>query len=208
MSLDNYDNLKTTIINFSGRDDLSQVIGDFITLAESNFYANSISPLRIRSMEANNEYSLSTSSRFLALPTDFLEMRSARITVGDYKPKLMPVTPNNMDILPGTGIPSRFTVTDQIEFNILPDIAYTVSFQYYNKLTALSDANTTNDILTNHPNIYLYGALTELYNYSSEEEKATYNNKLFIDAINGANREAVSGRYGPSPRARVAGSHP
>ena len=34
MALDTYDNLKTAIINWSGRDDLSQVLDDFIDIAE------------------------------------------------------------------------------------------------------------------------------------------------------------------------------
>ena len=46
MALDTYANLKATIINFSGRDDLSSVIDDFIDMAEAEMYGNKTQTLQ------------------------------------------------------------------------------------------------------------------------------------------------------------------
>lgn len=208
MAIDSFSNLKASVTAFSGRDDLSNQLDDFVQLAETKIYANQVNPLRVRAMEDTATDTLSTASRYLALPTDFLEMRSFRITINDYQPTLDPVVPNSLRIYPSVGRPTEYTVTDQIEFNMIPDAAYTVTFQYYKKLAPLSSAAPVNAILTSFPNIYLYGALAELNKFAAEEEKATYYEDLFFDAISGANRESVAGSYGPAPRARKSGSTP
>jgi len=51
MALDTYSNLKASVIAFSGRDDLSSQMDDFISLAEEAIYFNDVFPLRLQSME-------------------------------------------------------------------------------------------------------------------------------------------------------------
>jgi hypothetical protein len=126
MALDTYSNLKASIISFSGRDDLSAVLDDFIDMAESEMYGNKTQALRTRAMEARNEYTLSTADRYLALPDNFLAMRQMRIQSGDYEKPLDAETPGSIVVWPGQGIPSRFAVSSNIEFDITPDQAYTV----------------------------------------------------------------------------------
>ena len=70
MSLDRYANLKQAIQNFSHRNDISDVIDDFIDLAENKIDNG----LRLRSNELRAQATIS-SGRFLALPDRFLEMR-------------------------------------------------------------------------------------------------------------------------------------
>ena len=43
----------------------------------------------------------------------------------------------------------------------VPSSLYTMEIDYYAKVAALSDSATTNDMLTNNPDLYLYGALLE-----------------------------------------------
>jgi hypothetical protein len=80
--------------------------------------------------------------------------------------------------------------------------------QYWAKPTPLSDANTTNTVLTNFPTIYLYGALWSLWQYYSEEEKAEYYYNKMINAVRGANKQDKGGRYGPAPFIRMEGFTP
>ena len=42
-----------------------------------------------------------------------------------------------------------------------PDAAYTIGINYYQKLVALSDSNTSNIILENYPDLYLFGSCFE-----------------------------------------------
>ena len=74
--------------------------------------------------------------------------------------------------------------------------------QYLKKETALSDTNTTNEILTHVPNIYLYGALWAMLTWSHKDEAgAMFTN--FIGSIAGANKRDNKGRYGAAPRIRM-----
>ncbi len=85
----------------------------------------------------------------------------------------------------------------------MPDSEYTIEIQYYRKATPLTEDNQTNDILTNHPSIYLYGALAQLFSYSQDDQQASKYIKLFIGAIKGANKADKKGRYGPAPAMSV-----
>jgi len=208
MDLDTYANLKASIINFSGRDDLSSVIDDFIDMAEAEMYGNKTQTLRTRDMESRNEYTLVTTDRYTALPDDFIAMRQIRIQIGDYEKPLNSATPGSLVIYPGQGVPNSFAVSGNIEFDITPDQAYTIEIQYYQKPTPLSSSNTTNSVLTNYPTVYLFGALWALYIFASEEEKAEYQYGKFMDAIYGANAEADAGRYGPAPALSTQGYVP
>lgn len=203
MALDNYANLKAAVMNWSHRQDVGSFVDDFITLAENEFYHNANSPLRVRYMEALDTGACSTSDRFLALPTDYLEQRRLDITLNTERKPIKFVTPNQMNIETLGGNPTYFTVTTRIEFNRQPDQAYVTNLQYYKKLTALDSTNTTNDILTYYPNIYLYGSLWALFQWArNDEEEAKFYNK-FMNAIEGANDSSERGRYGASPSMRL-----
>jgi hypothetical protein len=113
-----------------------------------------------------------------------------------------------MYISQDSGIPGVYTITSQLEFDRSPDSAYTIEYQYYAILTALSATNTTNAVLTRFPNIYLYGALWALYLWALQEDKAEYYYGKFRQAIQTANREDSKGRHGPAPAMRYGGSTP
>lgn len=211
MSLDNYANLKLEVIDWSHRNDLDLKIDTFIDLAESEMLANSTEPLQIRAEEtlATDTLDSTTPSRFLALPTGFQSMRKLYIEItngGTHE--LYFRTPSQLNILSTVGMPCFFTVTDQLEFDRNPDIDYTVKIQYIQDFTPLSDANTTNAVLTNHPNVYLFGTLWALSRYVQEEQNAAFYYAQFIEAIKGANLKSELGRYGPAPTQRIEGSTP
>jgi hypothetical protein len=111
-----------------------------------------------------------------------------------------------MRVQNGTGLPEYFTVTDQIEFNRVPDTDYDVELQYYAIPAPLTDANPTNAILTEFPAIYLFGALWVLNQYAVEPAIAAQYFDSFIGAIKGANKKDKQGRYGPAPAMTPAGT--
>ncbi len=208
MALNNYSNLKTAVVEWSKRSDALSLIDDFIDLAESEMYANSVEPLLIREMEARATSSTSTSDRYLALPTGFQSMRRLKLNLSGYDCDIKSVAPDQLRIYGDSGQPRFFAVTSQIEFDRVPDSAYTVDIQYYKSLDGLSSSNTTNDILTNYPQIYLHGCLWALRTWSLEEEKAEYHYGKFIAAIRGANKKSNKGRYGSAPFMRIEGATP
>lgn len=202
MSLSTYLGLKDAIESWSHRNDVASRLDDFIDLAESEM----LKWVRIRDMETRT--TAVTNGRYLALPSDFLEMRRLRMISGAQYFEVISSTPEGMFITQDSGMPKLFTVTSQIEFDRTPDSAYTVEMQYYGKPTALSATNTTNVILTKYPSVYLFGSLWALYQWSLQEDKAEYFNQKFMQAIQSANREDKKGRHGPAPAMRYGGPTP
>jgi hypothetical protein len=200
MPLDNYDNLKAAVIRADGSDDINDVIDDAIDTAESYMFANEIEPLLVRGVETRTNLVMSTSSRFLALPAYFLEMRRIKyVEDGDDK-EIKFRTPSVIQESDVSGQPQYFTVTSQLEFERIPDQAYTVEAQFYAKIVPLDDTNTTNEVLTNHPQIYMHGCLWYINStVNGEQQIAEYHRAQFLQAIIGANKEYSKGRFGPTP---------
>lgn len=202
MPLNNYSNLKAAIVSWSKRNDVANYVDDFIDLCESEMYKY----LRIRDMQTRQTNNLST--RFLALPDDFIEMRRLRLETGGRNVQLRSVVPEALKITSGSGIPTSYTVTTQLEFDRTPDSAYTVEMQLWSKLTALDSTNTTNQVLTRFPEIYLQGSLWALFDWAREPELASYYYERFINAIKQANDMDLKGRVGPTPAMRTDGPTP
>lgn len=205
MALDTFANLKQALINHSGHDELSSdVLEDFIQMAESQMFNNSSQPLRLRLME-RRAVEDTNGTRFLALPEGFLQMRRLLINVSNSKPSLEQRATTSLVIRPSVDTPSAFAVTSQLEFDVVPDDTYQLEMQYYVQPPRLSSTVPTNDILTYYPHIYLRGALVQLFLYTGEEEIAQVHRGLFFDAIRGANEADKLGRYGAAPVATVEG---
>jgi hypothetical protein len=208
MALGTYAQLKASVQTWSKRQDVTDKLDDFIDLCETEIYSNSIEPLRIRSMVQLQTSATSTSVRTQSLPTGFLEARRFDLTVSSSRPNIEYVTPSAQIIRDGTGLPSNYTITDQIEYDIIPNLAYVTNISYYGKLTALSDAATTNDILTNYPNVYLYGSLMVLNQWAENTEEFSKYQNLFIQAISGANNANAKGNTGVATQKRRGGRNP
>ena len=207
MSLDTYANLKLEIADFSHRDDIDLKIDTFIKLAEVEMFSNTEEVLKTRVLETLDT-SATTSSRLIALPTGYQSMRSMRLTINSNTSNLRFRAPEQLVRVDTSGLPRFFTVTSQIEFDRTPDAAYTVEFQYYAIPTGLSSSNTTNVVLTNNPNIYLFGALWAALEWANETELSQKWYIRFINAIKGANKKDKEGRFGPAPAMRIEGSTP
>lgn len=207
MALNNYANLKATIERFAHRDDVKDVIDDFILLAEVEFYNNPDATLRVRSMEQSSIEVTVITDDFVALPATFLEYRRVTITVDDVEIPMEYKTPEQMNVdLTRSGVPRFFTVTDKMYFEMLPDDTYNINLDFFGQLPPLDATNDTNDILTRFPNIYLYGALRALNQFALNGEEEARSFQRFIKAIAGANLTDRKGRYGPAPRQRITRS--
>tara|TARA_R110002050_G_scaffold132070_3_gene253968 strand:- start:689 stop:1363 length:675 start_codon:yes stop_codon:yes gene_type:complete len=164
MALNTYTALKASISNWLNRSDLtSEISDDFLALA----HADINSKLRVRAMITQTTITINAETE--SLPAGFLQIRDFYILSGNTKFPLRYMTPSQMDQVKGTstlGMPSSYTILgDDIRFSPKPDIAYSGVINYYKSFDALSDSNTTNYILTNHPAIYLYGSLFHAANF-------------------------------------------
>ena len=156
MALNNYSNLQTSIANFLARDDLTTEIVDFVALTEADFNRR----LRIRAMENSSSFTIDSETE--TLPTGFLQARSFVIPTNP-KTALQFMTPFHQAETQGsseTGKPRAYSIEGtNFRFSPTPDATYTATLVFYKAFDSLSSSVATNHILTNHPDVYLYGAL-------------------------------------------------
>lgn len=208
MSLSDYAGLKAEVIKFAGRDDLSDSMDTFISMAEEYMYSNEDQPLRISDLEAITTLVTVAGVNSVALPSTYLEARSLSIEAGGAEHEMRYYSPSTISKRSGTGVPSQFTVTgDTIVFDIAPDSVYNLNLTHYSQPVALDATNDTNAVLTKNPTIYLFGCLSAVYDLTSEPEDAEYYYSKMLRQIKGAIRNDRTGLY-PSAQERVRGSTP
>lgn len=169
MALSNYTDLQAICADFLNRSDLTDIIKDWIKMAEAEF--NRV--LRTREMAVRTRSPLST--QYVKLPPDFIGMRNIELITNPITP-LEYRNPHTLDIHrsnDATGKPLYYSVIqDNLEFAPVPDSEYTLEIVYYQKVPALS-VHTTNWLLDNHPDAYIYGTLLQSPVYLGHDERIT-----------------------------------
>jgi|TARA_B100001094_G_C17965611_1_gene687703 hypothetical protein len=170
MAISTYAELKTTIASWLDREDLTDVIPDFIALTESRHRRD----FKIRRMETRVTANTIADTEYYSLPDNYVSMRNIQLNT-DPKTSLEYLTPEIMDRVKGgssTGKPKAYSIIgNNFELRPIPDGVYEIEMLYYKYFTPLSDSNTTNDMLTYHPDIYLYGALVEAEPYLQNDKR-------------------------------------
>jgi hypothetical protein len=134
---------------------------------------------RPRRMVSRATVSLATGTNFATMPTDFLGPISLAIT--DETPTLEYYSLENFNRErhrlgdDATGTPRFYTVSGTT-FIVYPepDETYSARLFYWAKPAALSDSDPTNWILQYHPDVYLYGALTQAGPYLDDPRVTTW----------------------------------
>ena len=198
MAISTFAELKTAAANWLDRGDLTDRIPEFIVLAEARF--NRV--LRIRDMETvSTAISTTAGTREYSLPTGFVQMREFHLTTDPITP-LSYITPEMMSrIWAGStkGKPEVFTIiADNVRLGPNPDATYTTSMLYYKKITALSASATTNDMLTNNPDVYLYGTLLEAEPFIMNDQRVTLWLAAFEKAVNDIQNQDNKDRHSGS----------
>lgn len=200
MALDSYANLKTEIANYLNRTDLTSYLDTFIELAESRIARD----LRLREME-NIDTSITSVSgtQSYDLPTGYLEMRYVAYQTNPYTFLTFLAPPDFMRVYnagEGSGTPSHYTIIgSKIYLGMQPDAAKVLELGFFKRPTGLSAVNTSNDILTNFPDIYLYSCLAESEPFLMNDERLQVWASLYKEAVETANNSAQRGRASGAP---------
>lgn len=183
MSLDGtYAGLQASVAEFLNRAELLATIPDFIKLAETQLNRK----LRAADMITSATLSVSTSSA--ALPADFNGMVSFELPSGAGTP-LRYVKPEEVRALrqtlyTTTGAPKVWSIAGtNLETAPPPDQAYLCLMLYYARIPALTNSNTSNWLLTKHPDAYLYGALLQSAPYLKDDARLQTWAALYEKAI-------------------------
>ena len=196
MAISNYSELKSAIADWLDRTDLTDSIPDFITLAEARHKRD----FKLRRMETRVTANTIADTEYYTLPLQYVAMRNIQLNTNP-KTSLEYLTPEQMDrIYAGSnkGKPRAYSIIgNDIQLRPLPDSVYEIEMLYYKYFTPLSDSAPTNDMLTYHPDAYLYGALVEAEPYLQNDKRiqtwASFYDRAKKDIIDSNERDRHSG---------------
>jgi hypothetical protein len=179
MALTSYATLKTSVAAWLMRADLTDVIPDFISLAEADMFQR----LRLRCMLTRATTTVG-SDGYEELPLDFLQMYRLKLDDED-----MMFSPTGLMAgfaldWAGSGQLYYCITGEQLQFapasGANPGV---LEMTYYAKPDALSDSITSNRILEASPGIYLFGSLIQSAPYLGDDPRIATWKALYDDAV-------------------------
>lgn len=173
MAMTNYSELQTTVSNWLNRSDATTlaIIPDFIRLAEAKLD-------RKEEIRDEVEGTLTLDDETVSLPSDFREKLKLvfddTVRFGEIEivpPEMLAAKKASL----GTSSFPRFAAIiangTKLRLAPAPDQTYVVKTYYVGSLTALTDTDTVNWLLTSHPDIYMYASLVESAPYLKDDER-------------------------------------
>ena len=160
MAIGTYSELQSAVGNWLARSDLASRAPEFIAIAEADFNTT----LYLHWMVTRNS-AFAVTDRYTTLPTDFRRMRSVTLLHTDgYRYALQYLTPevvSTYDVGTTGGAQAKWFTVVGSEIEVTPVTSATLELIYWPLIVALSDSNTTSDLLDRHPDLYLYRAVLE-----------------------------------------------
>lgn len=212
MHIDDYAELQAVIRIFLGkRNDIDADIPTLIGLIEDQFIHGvrlsdgRIKKIRLRALEKTLATTIDSNGN-IAVPTDYNDDIVAAflttspttfLTRTDLQTLLTQFPRGN----PGQPV-SFARQAGNFIFGPDPDSEYSTTIIYRKKITILSDSDTTNEILTEIPNAYLYGSLIQAEAMIWNDERLPLWKRMFDDIIDSVSdewvQENISGSGGVS----------
>lgn len=163
-----YATLKAAVADYLNREDLTTQIATFVQLHEAKVNRE----LRVPQMMVRAE--ATSDAEYIPVPADFLQDYSLKLESATPHADLAYIAQTDAKLYKSQGLTKTlyYTIVGN-SFELIADPAENVDVEliYYGRIPALSDSNTTNWLLTSHPDLYLYGALLESVPYLKDDER-------------------------------------
>jgi hypothetical protein len=198
MAITTYAELQSAIADTLNRDDLTSVVPNFISSAEANFQRQ----VRHWRMEARS--SITLDAQFVDLPADWMETVKLTVSTASGPREIELISVAEMDDRrwqagDTAGIPQVYAINaGQLELFPTPSESMTGSIVYVQKIPALSVSNTSNWLLENYVDAYLYGSLVHSAPYLQEDQRLTTWAALAQQAIDAINLDSDRAKYSGS----------
>lgn len=191
MALSNYTELKAAVADWLDRTDLTTQIVDGIALAEAPILRD----LKLRVGETTATGTTATAT--IAIPAGLGKIERLEIVSSGVSYTLNYTSPNGIELLTySTGLPTRYTVENgAIRLIPAPASTYTYTLYYVPNLAVLSASNPTNWVLTNAPDVYLFGSLVQVALFTMDDAAAARFGPLFGNAMDAVRRMDYSKRF-------------
>lgn len=164
MPFTSYADLQTSIANFLARDDLTAYIPDYIVL----FECAAARKLKVRLQETTA--TLTVASGLATVPSDYLGYRRVTWTgspIHELDYVAPPIYAGYLES--GAGIPLVFTIEGS-NLRVAPTDSTSLTFDYFQRTPAISAS--LNWLFTNHPDVYLAGALAQASAFNKDFDTA------------------------------------
>lgn len=213
MALATYSDLQSAISSWLDGSSFSGREADFIALCEDEINARLAAAVGvghvIRPMIDRD--TLSITGEYVDLPdtnSDMILPLTIEVTGLDRPWQVKYIDPDSLvrlrfgqdeerdaiDIAVGSEPPRYYSIVGaSLRFFPAPESTFTSQFTRFVKVPALSDNDTTNWVLTNHKNVYLYGTLAQAEMFGWNDKGMTNWAALFEQAV-----EGIISRY-PAP---------
>lgn len=168
MALSNWSELQTALNSYLGTNFYADQYGTWARLIEARVDRE----LRTRDQETVTTETLS--GPYLDLdtdPTDWLEFSYLQIEANGKPVELVQESPQNYARFSDgvAGQPRWFHIKgNRLYTRPAPDGSYTLTLAYYSKVPGI-EANAQNWLLTDHPDIYLYGMLSAAADFKRDD---------------------------------------
>ena len=201
MAITTYSELQASVASWLNRDDLAAVVPTFIALAEAQIARD------VRHWRMIEQATLTVNDQYEAIPDDWVETIRMVLSTSDRR-KLETGSLNELmdrrHVDDSVGAPMLYAhVGDQFEFYPTPDGSYSVELTYYRTVPALSGSNPTNWLLTQAPDVYLYGSLVQSAPYLSDDQRATIWAGFYAASVSQLNAASDAARTSGSLRLRT-----
>lgn len=159
----NYSDLQTRAQDYLHRTDLTAKMTEFVELAEAFLF-------RELSISDTATSATGATSSTITLPLDFLQAIRLTISVHGIERELT-YWKDPQANMTGSGSPAYFALeSNAIRLYPAPADASTYTLYYTPKLIALSGTNTSNWLLENAPDLYLYATALEGAKYVKDTQ--------------------------------------
>lgn len=197
MAISTYSDLQNLVASRLHRTDLTTEIQDAIRLAESEMQVD------CKLLEFESTATITVTSGTGSLPANFVGMRSIYWD-DDSDHVLTYITPDVFDSARSStgGDPYEYTISGST-LRVTEGATGSAVATYYAKFTALSDANTSNALLSNHPDAYLYGTLKHMALHTRDMELLQLAGTLFNACKDRITSNNMDRKYAGPLQARV-----
>lgn len=197
--ISDYTELQASIANWANKDDIGEVVPDFIRLAEVRIATE------LKSQHLITQTTITTDASSKALPSNYKGAITAYL---DSNPKtsLDYLTPDEFyrrEVSSSSGRVTAYTIGGQtIYFGPSPDDSYSCVLWHYATPDIATD--DTNSLLTNYPNLYLFASLVEAANFIEDDAMEAKYEAKYLKALDAADGEsdfhgALAIQLGDSP---------
>ena len=200
MAISTYDTLKSGIADFLNRDDLTSVIPTFIDLASAQINRD------IRHWKMEKRVTLTATDGLVTLPSDWLgtiEVDHIDSDTDAFKRHLELLSDGefsdrryNSNEAAGDPVGFRHAAS---KIEIFPRSGTPkVELRYMAKAQAVSEQYASNFILTDHPDVYLYGSLLHSAPYLVDDQRVAVWAQLYGAAVQRVNQESETSKVSAS----------